>query len=202
RDRWLLSQLSHEAVQRSQVALMALRPIANEAMLEPLLAFFRQGIETQMKRGVFNRLRDVLLQLPAHLILPLARKWIRSKSEECRNVARGIFADHAEPCDIPMMQKLLARSLPDEETNLYLICDLLEAFARFEEHGLIPKVAQAYTEMRYAYGRKLAAKAIHALSPEVFQTDYAQECLCDCDEDTRALAAAYAVSGSHQAKSL
>lgn len=185
---WLLSQLSHEAHARTQVALMALRPIANEAMLEPLLAFFRQGIETQMKRGVMIRLRDVFLELPAHLMLPLARQWIRSKSEECRTVARGIFARHAEVCDIPMMRKLLARSLRDEETNLYLICDLLEAFARFAGHGCIPEVAQAYTEMRYAYGRKLAARAIHALNPEDFRTEYAQECLWDCEEDTRALA--------------
>lgn len=185
---WLLSQLSHEAHARTQVALMALRPIANEAMLEPLLAFFRQGIEIQMKRGVCIRLRDVFLELPAHLMLPLARQWIRSKSEECRTVARGIFARHAEVCDIPMMRKLLARSLRDEESNLYLICDLLEAFARFAGHGCIPEVAQAYTEMRYAYGRKLAVRAIHALSPEDFRTEYAQECLWDCEEDTRALA--------------
>lgn len=185
---WIVSQLSHQNPGRSVAALKALQKIMHDELFEPVLAFFSEGLEHEMKNAVRTRCTYTLLAASPLKSLPIGRQWIRDSHPERRALARKILALHAEPHDTPLLRQLLAEGLQDEETHLYLICDCLKAFARFYDSDIPDEVIQAYQQMRYSYGRKLAAKAIQAMSPNAFREEYAQDCLLDCEADTRELA--------------
>jgi predicted nucleic acid-binding Zn ribbon protein len=185
---WLVSQLSHSSPGRGVAALIALQKVMHDELFEPVLDFFSEGLEREMKRGIRTRCTYTLLAASPLKSLPIGRLWIRDSHPERRTLARRILALHAEPNDTPLLRQLLAEGLRDEETHLYLICDCLKAFARFYDSDIPDEVIQAYHQMRYSYGRKLAAEAIHAMSPKTFREEYAQDCLLDCEADTRELA--------------
>ncbi len=184
---WLLAQLSIDHPKRSEVALRGLEGIVDVSMAEPLLAFLHAIAQTDFQI-VHARLRQILLNLPAAIMLPLARQWINETQGCFRSLASDVFVKHAEPCDIPLLSRSLAESLDDEESQVGCICDWLDALARMRAHGAVAEVEAAFQHMQYAYGRNRAAMALASMHPELFKARYADECRFDCQDGTRMLA--------------
>lgn len=188
---WLWKSLNLKQKNRCRVVLVALKEIADETMLPELLSF-ADKIQDQPEHRRFEYLLTALfLRLPSHQSLPLAREWIHHDSPFRQRIARDLLAAHADSSDLPLIRTLLARGLQNQEQDHYLICDCLEACARFPNFGRIEEVEQAYSELRYDYGRMLAVKALMVLCPETFREDYAESCLLDSNEETRNLAALF-----------
>lgn len=188
---WLWKALDLEQKKRCRVVLAALWEIADETMLPELLSFADMIQDKPENRRFQHLLTALLLRLPSHQSLPLAREWIHHDSPFRQRVARDLLAAHADSSDLPLIRKLLAGGLQNQEQDHYLICDCLEACARFPNFGRIEEVEQAYSELRYDYGRMLAVKALMVLCPETFREDYAESCLLDSNEETRNLAASF-----------
>jgi hypothetical protein len=188
---WLWKSLNLEHKNRCRVVLVALREIADETMLPELLSFADMIQDKSEHRRFQHLLTALFLRLPSHQSLPLAREWIRHDSPFRQRAARDLLAAHADSSDLPLIRKLLAGGLQNQEQDHYLICDCLEACARFPNFGMIEEVARAYSELRYDYGRMLAVKALMVLCPETFREDYAEACLLDSNEETRNVAASF-----------
>ena len=185
---WLLGQLSHDHPARTVASLIALKLVMSDPLVEPILAFFIEGLAHDMTLAVRIRCSDALLSAPSQKLLPIGREWIQNSSPELKFFARKILSRHAEVQDIHLLRQLLAEGLKDESEHLYLICDCLEALSRFPDEGIMDEVMQAYYQMQYSYGRMCAAKAMQALCPTSFREEHARNCLFDCEEDTRDLA--------------
>jgi hypothetical protein len=55
--------------------------------------------------------------------------------------------------------------------------------------GPIPELTSVFVQFRYSYGRARSAEAICVTAPGYFRENFAEECLWDCEVQTRALGA-------------
>ncbi len=191
---WLWQALDLAQPSRCRVILAALQQIVDETMLPNLLPLADQIQETKDRVRFQPQLTRLFLRLPSRVTLPLARVWIHDDSPLRQRIAQSLLASHADESDLPLLRKLLAKGLQNQDEDAYLICDCLKACTRFPNIGVIDEVARAYTELRYDYGRKLAVKALSVLSPETFREQYAEDCLFDSNEEVRELAASPEIS--------
>jgi len=67
----------------------------------------------------------------------------------------------------------------------FRLASALEAFWRLDGIGHIPEIESAFIAVPHSYHRWRAAWAMDTTAPDVFQANYAYECLWDCHEDTR-----------------
>jgi predicted nucleic acid-binding Zn ribbon protein len=185
--QWLWQALDLAQPNRSRVILAALQQIVDETMLPKLLSLTDQIFDTKGYGRFESALTFLFLRLPSRETLPLARLWIHHDSPLRQRIARKLLAAHADASDIPLLRKLLAKGLQNQVQDHYLICDCLEACARFPNIGVLDEVSRAYTELRYDYGRMLAVKALRVLCPDTFREEYAEDCLFDSNEETRNL---------------
>lgn len=188
---WLWQALDLAQSSRCRVIFAALQQIADETMLPNLLILADQIQETKDRRRFQPQLPHLFLRLPSQETLPLARVWIHDDSPLRQRIARSLLAAHADESDLPLLQKLLSKGLQNQDEELYLICDCLEACARFSNIGSISEVEQAYRELRYDYGRMLAVKALCQLCPQTFRDRYALDCCSDSNEETRKLTSSF-----------
>lgn len=75
----------------------------------------------------------------------------------------------------------------DSDDQAYRLCNLIEAFKHLPGLGRIPELESVFVEFRHSHGRRRAADALLAVDGEFFIGTYAQECLWDCEDRTRAL---------------
>ena len=114
---------------------------------------------------------------PEHT-LPLARDWLGTTRPR-DGIAGKIFADHAEPADIPMVHAGLERAWRNRE--IYEVCDLTNALRRFPEHGPFEVLREIFEGVEYSYARWRTAEVM-AVSDPTFGSTFARECLWDSDE--------------------
>ena len=100
------------------------------------------------------------------------------------DVATTLMARHAEPSDVPAVRAALAAMV-----NTYAQCDLVDALARVPELGPYPELREVYVGACYSYLRRRAVRAIRATDP-THLAEIAIECLWDCEEEIREMAAA------------
>ena len=124
-----------------------------------------------------------LTALPADVGLALARDWF-GVDDGRADVATTLMARHAEPSDVPAVRAALAAMV-----NTYAQCDLVDALARVPELGPYPELREVYVGACYSYLRRRAVRAIRATDP-THLAEIAIECLWDCEEEIREMAAA------------
>jgi hypothetical protein len=93
---------------------------------------------------------------------------------------------HALPEDVPLLTEALRT--PDafrgEDPRL---SGVLGALARFEGFGRIPELEHLFCQVENSFWRFYVAQAMAATAPVEFASEYAFECLWDCDKYARAL---------------
>jgi hypothetical protein len=182
---FLLSQVSITEPDRSQIALAGLAKLANPKMFEWLRDFWSNNSEM---RGVLRtRIVEAMSSLPSAQILPLARDWLNHGDWHFRCLAEDLMKRHATSDDVPLLRKEMALALVDGDNQIYRLCDLIGAFKHLHGLGRIPELESVFVEFRYSYGRSRAAEAMLAVEKDFFVRTYAQECLWDCEDRTRAL---------------
>jgi len=69
---------------------------------------------------------------------------------------------------------------------------MVKAFYNLPNIGIVHELIDIFYNFRFSMGRSYAAKALQITSPEFFANNLALECLWDCEEGTRELAAKFA----------
>jgi len=182
---FLLSQVSIAEPERSQIALAGLAKLANPAMFEWLRDFWSNN--SKMRGVLRRRITEAMSSLPSAQVLPLARAWLNHGDWHFRRLAEALMKHHATPDDVALLRKEMALALADGDNQIYRLCDLIETFKHLHGLGRIPELESVFVEFRYSYGRSRAAEALFAVDKEFFVRTYAQECLWDCEDRTRAL---------------
>jgi hypothetical protein len=182
---YLLSQVSIAEPKRSAIALAGLAKLANPAMFNWLRDFWSNNPE--MPGALRRWVKDAIISLPAPQTLPLARDWLNHDDWHFRLLAEKLMQCHATLDDVPRLRKEIISALEDDENQAYRLCSLIEAFKHLPELGRIPELESVFIEFRYSYGRSRVAEALFATNRDFFVRNYAQECLWDCEDRTRAL---------------
>jgi hypothetical protein len=138
-----------------------------------------------------------LLALPGDVTITLAREWISQKDSRKRELAEKLLQEHATVEDIPILREALRPMLNNEEAEWD--CFLLKAFYRLPNIGQVSELIDIFHQFRFSMGRAYAAEAIQVTSPEYFRDNLALECLWDCEEGTRELAAKFVPLWSEEA---
>ena len=182
---FLLSQVSVAEPDRSQIALAGLAKLANPAMFERLRDFWSNNLEVRGALG--SRVVEAMKSLPPAQTLPIARDWLNHNDRHFRFLAEKLMECHAVLEDVPLLRQEIRLALADDDNQCYRLCHLIVAFKHLRGLGRIPELESVFAEFRYAYGRRFAAEALLATDREFFVRTYAQECLWDCEDRTRAL---------------
>lgn len=168
---------------------LKLAETAYELMLEKARAFMEAGVE---RKGLVIRIvEDVLLAIPGQQLYDLAWRWFDSPDWYLRVVGQDLVEDRAVPEDIPKLRASLRQALDEatpDNTEVYRICSVLDALARFPRIGILPEVERAFLDMDYSYARWKATMALNINAPGEFREHYAFECLWDCEVRVRLLA--------------
>jgi hypothetical protein len=192
-EELLLSNLSVKNEDRIIVALKGLAVLGTPKAFEAvkLIIEFTKESHSRVRRHAF----EAISQMPASLSLAMAREWFQ-KSEWYYQVGGGeILVNHAMLDDIP----LLVQALKAPQTigcDDFRLGNTLEALERFEGIGHIPEIENIFLIIPHSYHRRRAALAMASTAPDVFQAQYAYECLWDCHWDTR-IVGCYNVALSH-----
>ncbi len=185
---FLLSQVSVAEPERSGVALAGLTKLGNPTMFDWLRDFWCNNPEMPGRLRV--RTKEAMVAMPPSRTLLLARDWLDHPEWHFRVLAEEVMEHHATLDDVPRLRKAIASALADDDTNIYRLCTLIEAFKHMQALGRTPELERAFVEFRYSYGRARAAEALLATDKDFFARTYANECLSDCEVTTRRLACA------------
>lgn len=182
----LLEAIDESRPWRAIAALQALGQRGDVRVLEPA-----KGIIERFQWGGWRRRRQPLalrmwasraiVELPADLVLPLARRWRSSRSWKYRRTAISILERHATVDDIPWLRRQLTRRIGG---RVYGLCDYAQILARFPETGPYAALRRIFREFPYSYGRRFYAEAMAATDPS-FAGGLAVECLWDCEPSVR-----------------
>jgi hypothetical protein len=156
-----------------------------EPVLEQVVTYLETAAE-QAAQGWRRRiLRRILLQLPAAMTLPIARRWFDEPRWYLQVVADHILEAHATTEDIPRCRARLVAALGTTpyDSEAYRVCSALDILARFPDIGPLPEVEAAFIQTGYAYARVRAARAMHMNAPAWFAETYGYECLWDCEDE-------------------
>jgi len=192
-EELLLKNLSAKNEDRIILALKGLAVLGTPKAFEAVKSIieFTKEPHSRVRAHAFT----AISQMPASLSLAMAREWFQ-KSEWYYQVAGGkILVNHATLDDIP----LLVQALNDPQIikcDDFRLGNTLEALERFEGIGHIPEIENIFLIIPHSYHRCRAAQAMASTAPDVFQAQYAYECLWDCHWDTR-IGGCYNVALSH-----
>lgn len=109
---------------------------------------------------------------------------ICTKERHLHVAAGEILSNHATPDDVPLLVDVLStpKMIQCEDWRLG---SALEAFWHLDGIGHMPEIENIFITVQHSYYRRDAAWAMDATAPDVFQANYAYECLWDCHADTR-----------------
>jgi hypothetical protein len=192
-EELLLKNLSATNEDRVILALKGLAVLGTPKAFEAVKSIieFTEEPHSRIRGHAFR----AISQMPSSLSLAMAREWFQ-RSEWYYQVGGGeILVNHATLDDIP----LLVQALNDPQIircDDFRLGNTLEALERFEGIGHIPEIENIFLIIPHSYHRCRAAKAMASTAPDVFQAQYAYECLWDCHWDTR-IGGCYNVALSH-----
>lgn len=192
-EELLLRNLSAKNEDRVILALKGLAVLGTPKAFEAVKSIieFTEEPHSRIRGHAFT----AISQMPASLSLAMAREWFQ-RSEWYYQVGGGeILVNHATLDDIP----LLVQALNDPQIircDDFRLGNTLEALERFEGIGHIPEIENIFLIIPHSYHRRRAAQAMASTAPDVFQAQYAYECLWDCHWDTR-IGGCYNVALSH-----
>ncbi len=185
----LLAALDPAEVERSMLALTALREIADSSLLEPLAEF--QMVMPERPAGLNHMLWRAISAIDDPRVLELGRQWFRDERWPVMITGERILQARATADDLPVIRELLTAD-QHADRGTYRLSAGLEMAANLSDPALLPLLSHAYHELDYAWGRRRAVAAMVANAPEAFAARYAYECLWDCEHDTREAGLAHA----------
>lgn len=131
--------------------------------------------------------RSYLSALPAETVLPFAREL--AGSTDARETALGwsLLARHSAAEDAPRLYAELVSALNDDDFRQ--VGTVLSGLVRHPECGPYPVARTCFETVPYTYARIRAARLLSVTDPQGFADELAFECLWDCEDATRELAA-------------
>lgn len=147
-------------------------------------------IETMLRHPKSRRTNhwrfiQILLTLPAPVLLPLAIKYWTHVDPRLDRLSWQILAEHADRSDLPRLSARLPKLLEDECENHYAICEISRAIGRSPDVGPIPELQSAYERVEHSCSRWYIVPALRRTDPDGFRKTYATECLWDCEARVR-----------------
>ncbi|HEY5833077.1 HEAT repeat domain-containing protein [Streptomyces sp.] len=134
----------------------------------------------------FERLRD-------DDAMTRARAWA-VRTDPLGSAAARTLARHGGPQDADLVLAALRRTVQTGGSDADGLDALVEGVGRLAEHRAAPVLRHLYRETTSSQLRGAAARALATADPG-FAAGFAVECLWDCEESTRELAAHRATSG-------
>jgi hypothetical protein len=130
--------------------------------------------------------RTYLEHLPGETTLPIARDLIKRSDEACASMGWQLLAAHGSAADMPVLHAELLRVLAEDDWDD--VRTVLRGFIGNLKSGPYPAVQTCFERMPDSQDRERAAWILLFGSPDGAD-DLAFECLWDCEEETRELAA-------------
>ncbi|MGP3967761.1 HEAT repeat domain-containing protein [Streptomyces sp. 6N223] len=121
-----------------------------------------------------------------------ARRWA-ARPDELGSCAAAMLARRGEARDAPGVLAALRRAVRTHGTDARELRPLVEGAGRLDVTAAVPVMRHIYRETASSQLRGHAARALAATDPS-FASGFAVECLWDCEEDTRELAARFATT--------
>ncbi len=125
--------------------------------------------------------------------LEQARRWA-GRDDELGAAAARMLADLGDERDAPRVQAALRRAVRTAGADAPGLDVLVDGVGRLSIGCAAPVVRHVYRETSSSHLRGCAARALAATDPS-FAEGLAIECLWDCEESTRVLAARHAATG-------
>ncbi|MFD1829628.1 HEAT repeat domain-containing protein [Streptomyces desertarenae] len=125
--------------------------------------------------------------------LERARRWAR-REDALGSAAAELLACHGGPEDADAVLAALRRTVRTAGPDAAALRPLVDGTGRLAVHCAAPVLRHVYRETASSQLRGLTARALAATDPS-FAAGFAVECLWDCEESTRELAARHAATG-------
>lgn len=122
-----------------------------------------------------------------------ARRWA-NRPDSLGGTAAAMLAQHGTAADAPAVLAALRRTLRSHGTDAAQLWPLVEGAGRLAVRAAAPVLRHVYRETASSRLRGRTALALAATDP-FFPAGFAVECLWDCEEETREIAARSAASG-------
>ncbi|SDO26305.1 hypothetical protein [Actinacidiphila guanduensis] len=184
----LLDAALHGASAARASAVRHLADRRDPAALDLIAAAADSGDERVVRAGVesFERLRD-------EAALDRARTWV-ARGGPLGTAAARMLARRGGPEDAGLVLAALRRTVQTGGADAEGLDALVEGAGRLHACGASPVLRHLYRETSSSQLRGTAAQALSLVDPG-FAAGFAVECLWDCEESTRELAARTAASG-------
>ncbi|MGW1200565.1 HEAT repeat domain-containing protein [Streptomyces sp. NPDC002536] len=124
--------------------------------------------------------------------LERARAWVR-RSDALGGAAAGMLACRGAQYDAALVLDALRRTVRAEGCDAPVLWELADGAGRLQIACAAPVLRHVYRETASSHLRGRAARALAATDPS-FAAGFAVECLWDCEETTRELAAHHATT--------
>ncbi|MDT0343809.1 HEAT repeat domain-containing protein [Streptomyces litchfieldiae] len=121
-----------------------------------------------------------------------ARRWA-PRQDELGACAAAMLAERGEVSDAPLVLTALLRAVRTHGSDARELRPLVEGAGRLAVTSAAPVLRHIYRETSSSHLRGHAARALAATDPS-FAAGFAIECLWDCEEDTREVAARFATT--------
>ncbi|MTE22042.1 HEAT repeat domain-containing protein [Streptomyces sp. TRM43335] len=144
------------------------------------------GTVARSALAAFSRMRGAAA-------LERARRWAR-REDALGDAAAALLACHGGPEDAGAVLAALRRTVRAGGLDAEALRPLVDGVARLAVHRAAPVLRHVYRETASSQLRGRTARALAATDPS-FGAGFAVECLWDCEESTRELAARHAATG-------
>ncbi|MDT0310156.1 HEAT repeat domain-containing protein [Streptomyces sp. DSM 44917] len=121
-----------------------------------------------------------------------ARHWA-ARPDRLGSAAAAMVAGCGERADAPLVLSALLRAVRVHGSDARELRPLVEGAGRLAVTAAVPVLRHVYRETSSSHLRGDTARALAATDP-AFPTGFAIECLWDCEEDTREVAALHAAT--------
>ncbi|MGP4111791.1 HEAT repeat domain-containing protein [Streptomyces sp. 4N509B] len=125
--------------------------------------------------------------------LAQARRWA-DRPDELGSCAAAMLASRGDASDAPGVMAALLRAVRGRGCDARELGPLVEGAGRLGVRNAVPVLRHVYRETASSQLRGHTARALAATDPS-FAAGFAVECLWDCEEDSRELAARFVATG-------
>ncbi|WP_299541273.1 HEAT repeat domain-containing protein [uncultured Streptomyces sp.] len=132
-------------------------------------------------------------RMPGDDAVRRARRWVH-RPDALGAAAAGILARRGTAADAPLVLGALRETVRGSGPDDLLLWTLVDGAGRLGITCAAPVLRHVYRETASSHLRGGAARALAATDPS-FATGFAVECLWDCEETTREIAALHAETG-------
>jgi HEAT repeat protein len=180
----LLRHLDPQSPDVSRAALAGLGELDSPQMLPMLRRFLEANLDSRPVR-MLAAARAPLRRLQTPEAREWGLEWLHAPNNWARSFSLDLLFGTAVAADLPRLEEALRAALRDEDE--YQVCRVCTVLGKIGAQEALPLLRIAFEEATYSWARWEAGEAVMAISPAVFQAEYAEECLFDCEERVREL---------------